>query len=96
MKLGSKMLLQGAIEDASQKDNMDEFLVFLANELQDVAFFKLRPAPGKICASAIRWRAVIMDAGAIVAIANSLWQVCDRFDKPNHESNPSSNAAVFA
>jgi hypothetical protein len=89
------MLLQGAIANASQEVNIDEFLAFLADELPQAAFFKFQPSPGKIYASAIDWRAVIMDASAIITIANGLWQAYDRFVKPIHERDPSSNAAIF-
>jgi hypothetical protein len=89
------MLLQGAIANASQEVNIDEFLAFLADELPQAAFFKFQPPPGKIYASAIDWRAVIMDAAAIITIANGLWQAYDRFVKPIHERDPSSNAAIF-
>jgi hypothetical protein len=89
------MLLQGAIANASQEVNIDEFLAFLADELPQAAFFKFQPPPGKIWAAAIDWRAVIMDAASIITIANGLWQAYDRFVKPIHEHNPSSNAAIF-
>lgn len=89
------MLLQGAIANASQEVNTDEFLAFLADELPQAAFFKFQPPPGKILAAAIDWRAVIMDTASIITIANGLWQAYDRFVKPIHESNPSSNAAIF-
>jgi hypothetical protein len=36
-----------------------------------------------------------MDAAAIITIANGLWQAYDRFVKPIHERDPSSNAAIF-
>jgi hypothetical protein len=89
------MLLQGAIANASQEVNIDEFLAFLADELPQAAFFKFQPPPGKIYASAIDWRAVIVDAAAIITIANGLWQAYDRFVKPIHDRDPSSNAAIF-
>jgi hypothetical protein len=91
----SVMLLQGAIANASQEVNIDEFLAFLADELPQATFFKFQPPPGKVYASAIDWRAVIMDAAAIITIANGLWQAYDRFVKPIHERDPSSNAAIF-
>ena len=89
------MLMQGAIANASQEVNTDEFLAFLADELPQADFFKFQPPPDKIYASAIDWRAVIMDAAATITIANGLWQAYDRFVKPIHERDPSSNAAIF-
>ena len=88
------MLLQGAITNASQEISLDEFLAFLADETPEAAFFKFQPESGKVYASAPHWRAVLVDAAAVITIANGLCEAYDRFIKPIHETTPSSNAAI--
>jgi hypothetical protein len=88
------MLLQGAFANASQEISLDEFLAFLADEVPEAAFFKFQPESGMVYASVPHWRAVLVDAAAVITIANGLCEAYDRFIKPIHESTPSSNAAI--
>ena len=88
------MLLQGAIANASQEISLDEFLAFLADEIPEAAFFKFQPESGRVYAAVPHWRAVLVDAAAVITIANGLCEAYDRFIKPIHESTPFSNAAI--
>jgi hypothetical protein len=88
------MLLHGAITNASQEISLDEFLAFLADEVPEAAFFKFQPECGRVYATVPHWRVVLVDAAAVITIANGLCEAYDRFIKPIHESTPSSNASI--
>jgi hypothetical protein len=89
------MFIQGALANVSQAVDLDEFLLFLAEELPDGSFFKFQPEPGRIYKAAIEWRAIIADTAAVITIANGLWQAYDRFVKPINQNKSSSGAAIF-